>query len=190
MASEVTIANRALQKLGARQISSLSDGSVNANACNTCYIPLRDLSLRSHKWRFAIKRAELAADVTAPAFGKANAFTLPSDYLKLIEPDQEHLTNVKDFEIEGGKILTNWTAPLQIRYVYKVSDVNLMDPSFREYLSTLMAHEMCEQLTQSNTKKAGLKQDLQMIITEAKKANAVESISQIFPPDTWLTVRS
>ena len=62
MASEVDIANRALQKLGAESIVSLTQDSENARACNLCYEPIRDAELRAHPWNFAIKRASLAAD--------------------------------------------------------------------------------------------------------------------------------
>jgi hypothetical protein len=50
MASEVSICNRALAMLGANTITSLQDGSTEANVCNAVYADARDAVLRSHPW--------------------------------------------------------------------------------------------------------------------------------------------
>ena len=50
MASKVEIANRALQKLGAKRIASLSEDSRNARAINAAYDTLREAELRAHTW--------------------------------------------------------------------------------------------------------------------------------------------
>lgn len=189
MASVVEICNRALQKLGAKRIVSLTDDSTNARACNVAYEAVRDAELRSHPWNFAVKRASLAADSVSPAFGPAYAYTLPSDYLGLRENDEANNSLDNDWEIEGLKILTDDTAPLDIRYTYRVTDPNIMDPLFREALATSMAIELCEEITQSNTKKTELKDDYQQIIRKARRANAIERRAQVPPEDTWVTVR-
>lgn len=189
MASEVGIANRALQKLGATRITSLSDASTSARACNACYETLRDAALRRHPWNFAVARAELAADATAPTWGRANAFQLPSDFLRLLPPYPEDNVNTLDWQIEGRKIYTDDSAPLYVRYIAQVTDPNTMDILFRELLASTMAVEMCEELTQSNTKKAALRDEIKEIIAEAKRTNAIENVSAATPEDTWLTAR-
>jgi len=190
MASEVEIANAALQKLGAKRINALTEDSVNARACNACYSRLRDAELRAHTWNFAKMRKGLAADVDAPEFGKARSFQLPADWLRMLSPYPEMNLNDLDWEIEGKKIYTNDSAPLQIRYVRQVTDPNEMDALFRESLSARMASEMCEQLTQSNTKKQLLDGGYKSTIAEARRTNAIENISAEPPEDTWVTVRA
>lgn len=187
MASETSIANRALQKLGASRINNLSENSVNGRACNACYATLRDAELRAHPWSFAIKRIELSADAVPPEFGKSNSYTLPSDCLFVRESDYNSVH--KDWLIEGRKILTDESAPLPLRYNKKVEDVNEMDPLFHEVLACKMALEMCEEITQSNSKKSELKDDYRLAVNAAKKANAIERISQQPPEDEWVTVR-
>lgn len=189
MASEVDIANRALQKLGAARIVSLTENSVSARAANACYEFLRDEELRSHPWRFAIRRATLAAAATAPDWGKENSFVLPSDFLALLSDYPERNRNDVDYEIENGSIYTNESAPLYIRYVSRVTDTGLFDPCFCEALSARMAQEMCEEITQSNTKKADLDSGYLKAIAKAKKANAFDSIPQESAEDSWITVR-
>lgn len=189
MASEVSISNRALQKLGASRITSLDDATTNARACNACYAELRDAELRRHTWNFSIQRAELAADGTAPSWGRANAFELPSDFLRLLSPyPEDNLSNL-DWQIEGRKIYTDDAAPLYIRYVARITDPTLMDALFRELLATRMAYEMCEEITQSNTKKDLLYRDMRDIVAEAKRVNAMENVSAEPPVDTWITAR-
>lgn len=189
MASVVEICNRALQKLGARRISSLSEDSVNGRACNACYEVLRDAELQAHKWNFAIERVELAADSPAPTWGKANSFTLPSDFLKLADPDPEWNENTIDYQIEGTKIFTNYDAPLQLRYVKKVTDANTMPALFREALSSRMAMELAEELTQSNSKRATAEIDYKRAISEARKANAIARRPADPATDSWITRR-
>jgi len=189
MASEVDICNRALQKLGAERITSLSEDSRNARACNAAYSTVRDALLRAHPWNFAIERAELAADATEPAWGRANAFQLPSDFLRLLPNYPEDAVNSTDWQIEGQKIYTDDDAPIYIRYIKRTTDTATFDPLFVEALSAKMALELCEEITQSNTKKSDLKDDFKTMILEARRNNAFENIAAESPTDTWITGR-
>jgi hypothetical protein len=190
MASVVQICNRALQKLGSKRITDIEEDSVEARSCNVLYEDLRDAELRAHPWNFAIARSEIAADSETPDWGRANSFTLPADFLFLLEDYPEDNSLIKDWQIEGRKILTDDDAPIQIRYIKIVTDPNEMDPLFREALATKMAIELCEELTQSNTKKEGLKDDYKEIISQARKRNAIENVAAEPPTDIWLTARS
>lgn len=190
MASVVDICNRSLQLLGAKRITSLTQDTPNARSCNTAYETLRDAELRAHPWNFATTRATLAADATPPDWGRANAFQLPSNFLRLLPVYPEDNTNDQDWQIEGKKILTNDSDPLYIRYIYRVTDPNEMDVLFREMLSTRMAIELCEELTQSNTKKQGLEGHYKLKLQEARRTNAMENVAQEAPTDSWETVRA
>lgn len=189
MASEVEICNRALQKLGASRINTLSENTANARACNAAYEPVRDAELRAHSWNFAIERAALAADATAPSWGRTNSFTLPAAFLRLLNPYPEDDTNSRDWQIESGKILTDDAAPLYIRYIKKVTDTNAMDPLFREALASKLAMEMCEKITQSNSKKAAASDDYKHAIREARRVNAIENVPTTPVEDTFITCR-
>lgn len=190
MASEVEICNRALQKLGARRIVDLTEDTVNGRACNSAYKVLRDRELRKHPWNFAITRVQLAADSTAPIFERARAFTLPSDFIRLLPLDPETILNSEDRQIEGKKIITDESSPLNVRYVYRITDPNEMDVLFRESLSMRIAYELAEELTQSNTKKDEAKFSYDEAIADAKKTNAIERVALVPPEDTWVTKRA
>lgn len=190
MASVVEICNRALQKLGAKRIVSISEDSANARACNACYEVLRDSLIEAHPWSFSIERHSLAADADVPAWGRANAFQLPTGCLGVLPPYPEDNSPYRDWVIEGGKILTNESAPLYVRCKMQITDPNKMHVLFREALACKMALEMCEEITQSNTKKADAKDDFKMTIADARKRNAIESVPVQPPEDTWVTGRS
>lgn len=189
MASEVGICNRALQKLGAKRITSLTEDTANARSCNVAYESIRDAELRAHPWVFSIERAELAADSSTPAWGRANSFQLPSDFLMIANDYPESNDNAKDWVIEGQKILTNDSDPLYIRYVKRVTDTAVMDALFVEALSARLALELCEEITQSNSKKESLRADYDLAIKTARKRNAFSNVSAVPPDDEWITVR-
>lgn len=190
MASAVDISNRALQKLGAERIISLTQDSVSARACNLAYEQVRDAELRAHTWNFAIKRRELAADATAPVYGYTYAYTLPSDCLRLLKNDNQENFYSDKWKVEGRKILTDEAAPFQIRYVYRVTDTTQYDALFVEALASKMAYEMCEELTQSNSKKQSAAEDYKFAIREARKINAFENVPAEQDTDTWISIRT
>ena len=189
MATKLDVVNRALQKLGAKRVTSLTEDSKNARAVLTASEPVKLALLRDHVWSCAVKRASLAADATAPDWGRANCFTLPADFVRLAESYPEDNTNVNDWTIEGKKIYTDDSAPLYIRYVYDVTDITQLDFLFVELWASALAYELCEEITQSNTKKQLLEAEVEEILRKAKKANAIERVAQRPPEDPWVTAR-
>lgn len=187
MASDVSICNSALQKLGAEAIVSLTEDSVNARECNRCYVDKRDARLRSHVWNFARKRVTLSADSTAPEGGEfLYQFTLPSDYLRVIFPRRADL----DWTIEGGKLLTNDGDEIEnFVYVRRVTDANTMDALFRDVLACDIALQICEKITQSTSKKEGVREDRKEALREARRINAMQRFPGEEPTDTWETAR-
>lgn len=187
--SETSICNLALQKLGAGRIASLSENSPKARACSDCYEAMRDKELRAHRWSFAITRAELAADATDPAFGPTKQYTLPVGFLRLLEPDDAANDNMLDWRIEGRVIVTDYTAPLQIRYIERVTDPTLFDATFVDALACRIALQICETVTQSTSKKADVKDEYKDSVREARRTNAIEGVSAEPPTDPWITAR-
>jgi hypothetical protein len=186
MASKTGICNSALAKIGAKRISSTTDENARARACNEAYDRILEATLRAHSWNFAIKRAQLAADVTGPLFDYTNSFTLPSDFIRLLPENDYGL----DWIVEGKKIITNDGAPLNIRYIYLVMDPNEMDALFREVLACNIAAEICWRLMQSNSKLQLVREERQRLLAEARRTNAIEQLSQELPEDDWIAVRT
>lgn len=181
---EVDICNLALQRLGAKSISSLAEDSTAGRECNRVYAHARDSELRAHTWNFARARVSLAADSTPPVFGFTNQYPLPTNYLRLI-PDKD----VIDWQIEGRSILTNDGAPLEIIYIRTVTDVNDFDELFVALLIARIARDIAEKITQSNTKKEEATRAYKDVKAEARKVNSFENIPRSAPIDDWERAR-
>ncbi|MFK0377842.1 hypothetical protein [Pandoraea sp. NPDC090278] len=193
MASDVLIANRALTKIGAARITSLDDTSKSATTIASMFETVRDAELRAHRWHFAKARAKLAALATPPLFDFESAFQLPADYLSLIQVGALIVYPKTDtrglFSIEGGQILTNLGAPLNIRYIKRITDPNLFDALFIEAFACRLAVESCEALTQSATKRQLAAGEYDAAVRTAIRMNAIERPSQPLSDDTWLESR-
>ena len=92
MTSDVEIANRTLDKLGAENIVTLDEDSENARTINRMYTSVLYSMLRSHTWNCAKKRVQLAPLSTTPAFDYDYQFQLPADCLRPIFPLDPNVT--------------------------------------------------------------------------------------------------
>ena len=197
--SDISICNRALQKLGAVAITSLDDENVKARAMRLAFEPIRRAEIRRRRWRFAIKRVTLPALSAAPDSDYAYQYQLPNDYLRLIEGGDlrtcADLTDYRNgieglYSVEGGLLLTNLGAPLSIRYLADITDASLFDSAFVESFAARLALEACEAITESSSKKNDLVADYRYCIREASAANAFERASEAVADDTWIMSRA
>lgn len=177
--------NSALQRTGAATILSLSDNSPEARACSVAYDSNRRDEIRKHPWNFAIARAVLAPDSTAPLFDYNYQFTLPSDCLRVLRSSDYDL----DWKIEGRKILTNNDTVLYVRYLADITDATQWDATFYNVVAGALAIDICEKLTQSNTKKQMLVQQYHEDVRMARRMNAFESGPESGPDDLWWIAR-
>lgn len=190
--SEVSIANRALQKLGAGKIESLEQNHPNARSVSVAYIPVRDSLMRRYAWNFAIRRASVAADETQTLWNSLNRFRKPNDFARLLrdtEAGSGKLNSRTDWQVEGDYIVTSESAPLEFRYLAKITDTSLFDPLFDELLATVIAKEIVEDVTGSLGKRDRLEADVNLILNEAKQANAYENDADQLLEDDWLLAR-
>jgi len=198
MASQTDVVNRALSKIGEPRISAIDNSTKVGRIMGGAWDVVRDKELRVRRWNFAIARASLAALTTAPVFGFAYEYQLPSDFLCLLDIDgawfASGLSDYRNseevpFRIEGRKILTDLGAPLLIRYMSRVEDVGSWDAAFVDVMACAMAVECVEEITQSNTKKQLLQQDYKEAVRMATRANAIENPPQPLPDDSWVLSR-
>lgn len=192
MASKVSIANRALAKLGEDRILLLTDNSKAARTINQMFDDVADAELRRHNWKFALKRAALPALANAPAWGFAFQYPLPADFLKLVQVNDIYVrTNTQQalWSVESGSILTNLSAPLKVRYVWRVDNPGLFDPLFAEALACRLAMESCETLTQSETKFNRCAEQYRTALSEALRVDSIANPPDELPQGSWLDAR-
>lgn len=90
----ITLCNQALGLLGAKEISADEPTERNYLLCEQFYANSRDEILVSHPWNWASKVA-YAIQTTNPLFGYDNAFTVPSDCLRVLTVEQGPLAKWK-----------------------------------------------------------------------------------------------
>jgi hypothetical protein len=149
-ATETTICNQALGKLGARRVIDLDEESTEARACRLHYAETRDEVLRAHRWNFAIKRDSLTQLSTPPKFGWAFQYELPIDCLRVFEVNGWELGVRPGFwEVEGRVLLLNEDVA-NIRYIQRVEDANLFDALFVEALALKLASKIARPINGSS----------------------------------------
>lgn len=156
--TQLELCNVALAHLGEARIEAINDDTVTARACALHYGPVRDEVLRSHRWNFAIGRAQLV-EATAPAFGWARAFTLPADCLRALEINDNEVGDwiSETWAIEGRQVLTN-AAAVNLVYVRNVCDAALTDPLFAQAFALKLAAALSETIRGATGKTGDLLQ--------------------------------
>jgi hypothetical protein len=178
MTSVVAICNRALDMLGAEPVMSLDDNTKAARLCARNYEPVRDAVLRAYPWNAAVRRASLAALAEAPAWGYARQFQLPEGpspepCLRLLAIDGETEFGLR-YKIEGRRMLTDETAPLNVLYIARIDDPASLDPQLADLIATRLAADLSYSLTASAALGQTLMDIYQAKLNEARITDAEE----------------
>lgn len=191
----VDICNLALDLLNQGPVSDISTSPQTDTEviCARWYDSCRRSVLRKHPWNFAITRAELAANATAPSFGYANAYDLPSDFLRLLTIGDDYVEDLKQkYQLEDNQILygddTSTTA-LPIRYIYDHVAVSQFDPLFIDCLSFELAIKMSRKITGDGEAAKELKELLKSIAPEAYAIDGQERPPQRIQRSKWIARR-
>lgn len=148
--TDVQICNLALARLGDAKISSLSDATAQAQYCTLFYTQTVQELQTDLDWQFCRKLATATADAAPPAFGYANRFPLPADFLRLLRVNGiDEDENFSKWEIIGGFIHTSLTGPIQLDYLANVTTPTSFPPVFVELLTAKLAAHLALPLTGS-----------------------------------------
>ena len=197
MPSVVDICNEAMDLLGAATITALTENSKEARLCNRRFETVRDAVIRAHPWNVAITRATLAKDATAPAFGFANQFTLPTDPYCLrvlsffnsnVDSDVAAYDSQVMFKIEGRKVLSN-EGSCKITYLARVTDTEQYDPLLSSTIAHKLAAETAYAITGSNSVTQGMQQLYELRLKEARSIDAMEGVPDKLIADDFINIR-
>ena len=190
----VEICNSALNSLGAANITALTEDSRNARLCNQRYEPVRDAIFRTHYWNCLVKRVELAADSTAPAYEYTKQYTLPADCIRIMQIGGFHngsssmLDNGQTFKVEGRKIITD-EPEIFLTYLAKITHPQQYDTLLVETLAARLAAELAYAITQSNTLASQLQEVYQTKLREARFVDATEGTPYDVDASTFINSR-
>lgn len=94
-----------------------------------------------------------------------------------------------DWVFEGDYITTSDQQVIILRSVADIQDVSLMDPMFCEGLAARIGLEICEPLTQSDSKLGTISQIYKTFMSDARNVNGIETGSVEPPLDDYITCR-
>lgn len=193
MSSNTHIANVAMRILKANRITSLTDGSNNANAANDVFTEVRDDLLRSHNWNFGQKWAKLAQLTTTPVFEFDNAYALPSDWIRTVSVHDNDAgagtAFYREGEIDDQGVILHSADELWMRYIYKVTDPNRMTVDFRMAFSHALALAIPGVSNLSAAREERLEKRATVRLRRAKHSDAVGSAPERRPVGSWITSR-
>jgi hypothetical protein len=194
MATIAGILNTALQQMKvSKRVTGLEQtNSKEASAFDEVYEDKRDELLEMHKWNFASKRVQLARMTEAPAFGWVYQYQLPNDFIRIIRAfdNSDERGGIDDAHvIEEGVLRTDATS-VYLRYVYRVTDPNLMTPTFRSAFAKLLASQVAVSLTNDASLRQRLYDEfIQESLPTAKSVDSLQDRPEQIPESDWVTSR-
>jgi len=153
--TDVSICNKALVFLGASKITSFSDASAAADACNILYKEVKASTLAMYSWTFTLGKATLAQETTSPTNEWTYQYALPNDMLSGVPRAVRASTTagsplIKNWEIgqssNGGTVLFSDETTITIDYQ---KDVN--EGALPSYFVTLLAYQLAWHLAETMT---------------------------------------
>jgi hypothetical protein len=195
MASITDICNAAISHVGTRsKISSIDEGSAEANACLTHFAMVRDAALRLFDWNFARITAQLAQLQNPPARW-AYKYAAPVDCIRLRRLNDVPLLALPEtfYEVAGDRdstgayvnvILAN-AAPLSAIYTAQVTDPLRWDQGFVDAVVYGLASRICFELTGKDDRAKALTQMWQLSLREAvaDSANEGSALNRTYVPE-------
>ena len=193
--TKVEICNLALYPLGGNAISSLTEGTKEANLCNDLYLNMLKVVISAHKWNFAKKEVSLAESATYTMLDERfeYAYQLPSGFIRMSRTS----TRGTIYERRGEVLCTNET-PFVIEYITLIEDVNLFPEMFAHAVAARLSVPMAQPLVRKGS--PGAIELLKLyfaVLGEAKledsqneKPYLDDSVVHTESSDTWLKSRA
>lgn len=186
------VANLAITLMKGTPVTNIDPpdhGSKTAKLAAQWYDDARREALALTDWDFALKRAQISASA-APDFGWSFSYQLPSDFIRIstIGDEANPLTS-ENYKVEGGFILCDESAPLNVVYVSDFEDVTKFSPkflmAFAKKLSSYIAHGLSGSLNMA----AGLSGLADDDMSEAKAIDAQQTPPRRVQRSRWAAAR-
>lgn len=189
MASKVKICNRALTRLGQARITSLSDDTAPARACNAIFDDVAEDVISMGSWPSATFRASLAQSATTPEWGYDYQYQLPTDpkCLSVISIN-ECKPGLIDHRIENGYLLTDETS-VDIKYIGYIDNTESYDTYLKQAIAWALTAELAYSMqgkdSAAEKMTAYAEKKIQALLAEA----SVQGSNDQFTSDSFIDIR-
>jgi hypothetical protein len=178
------ISNKALRKIGVKEISGLDENSEPAKRCQSAVVEIVKEVLGLHPWGSAMTWGALShsANITAP-FGYQYSYDLPRNVISVVDvrPIKSLTHRGSKFELANTKKLYTDVSPCYARYVaYDLAYLNGAPPLFLDTCAYRLAIEISKALSTRLPPK--IWEEYYRTLEDAKLADTVEN--NITEPDT------
>lgn len=183
--SQTIIINKALALIGAKQISSISDGSSAATLISSIYETCLKSVLAETKWNFATTRSTLATNATVTMdfydVGEGTIYDRPTNIIRIYSTNPP----TAKWREEGDYIISD-SAGLGIRYVYYIEDTTKFPIFFVEALVDKLAADLAYAIVNSaSLAEKFLNKYEKVTLPKAVSENAQVGIQQTLQDDAW-----
>jgi len=153
--TKLSICSDALIMLGAKPLSSFSEGTDAAQVCDRLYDDIRDSTIGMFPWTWSFKKIQLARTTDTPVTEYTYEYTLPGDRLNNVRAvftsNASGANSINTgWEILGDKLITNETT-IYVDYQYATPEGEL-PTYFIQLLKYMMAWNIAETVTDQLTK--------------------------------------
>lgn len=126
--TSLSICSDALLMLGANPISSFTEGTDEANICNSLYPDIKNKTLATYPWSFSFKKVQLSRLITTPTTEYKYQYALPSDMIgtprAIFTSNQAGAYPQRNYRLMGGKLLTDYEE-VYVDYQYAVEEYEM-----------------------------------------------------------------
>lgn len=194
MFSQLSIVNNALTEIGEATITSMSQNTRAARAASRIWEIEYAAALTRYRWNFARRRAVLAPDATAPAFGYTYRFLLPADCIAVIGTQNDlelnaSYTSSRESHVVEGRYLLSDENPVNLYYIAKVDDLSTLNPDFVKVLSLQLAAALAYDLSTGVERVASIEGKLKEAVRQAKFSHAIQHTPERIEASSWVDSR-
>lgn len=157
--TDVSLASNALQRLGAKSISSFTQNTDRSRLAANVYKFRVNYILAAYPWKFTLDYQQLAKDPTAPIAAWANRFTLPAPRLQdgmfaVYDTNSAGANTIKEYEVLGEFLHTDRDA-IFVAFQKDV-DEDLWPKYFQELIIKVLMVEFAMPITDQKTMREAL----------------------------------
>jgi hypothetical protein len=121
----------------------------------------------------------------APAFGYTYQVAMPSDWIRTLRVNDQ---NPGDYRMEANFLYVD-DYPVELKYVYNVTDYTQMDVAFYDLLSTALALQVSYKISASSTLLEQLRDIYRRQMAKVRFDDATEDPAEVVGADDWVMSR-
>jgi hypothetical protein len=175
--ADINVCSKALQLIGADEITSFDDETREARLCAKWYPTLKRSTLQKHYWRFSIRQEQLSKLSSTPLYGYAFAYQIPTDFLRFVGKQNPSINH----QIFENKLYTD-ADPLYISMQYEVNAQYF--PAYFEYLLALeTAKVLAFGLLEDDSKTTNLESLIRAQLIQARAIDSQNNSASIIPQE-------